>query len=103
VKGAIPSKFEPLQIAKAISAAEIAAVKNDPVNHPSHYETGKFECIEVMKEVFGIEAVQIFCQLNAFKYLYRCEHKANKEEDIKKANWYLTKREELESEKHGKS
>ena len=21
---------------------------NDCVNHPSHYETGKFECIEVM-------------------------------------------------------
>ncbi len=77
--------------------------ESDPVNHPSHYETGKFECIEVMKEVFGIEAVQNFCLLNAFKYLYRCEHKANKEEDIKKANWYITKRTELEEEKHGKS
>lgn len=25
----------------------------DTVNHPSHYSNGKYECIEVMKEVFG--------------------------------------------------
>ena len=29
----------------------------DNVNHPSHYETGKFECIDVMLETQGIEAV----------------------------------------------
>lgn len=23
---------------------------NDNINHPTHYETGKFECIEVMLE-----------------------------------------------------
>jgi hypothetical protein len=103
-----PTKFEPLPIKgvtytvsteKAIQTEQ----KSDPVNHPSHYETGKFECIEVMKEVFGIEAVQNFCLLNAFKYLYRCENKANKTEDIKKSQWYENKYLELESEKHGKS
>ena len=102
----LPTKFEPLPI-KGVKSAPMehhkTAQTSDPVNHPSHYETGKFECIEVMKEIFGIEAVQNFCLLNAFKYLYRCEHKANKDEDIKKANWYLNKRIELESEKHGKS
>ncbi|MBR7162299.1 MAG: DUF3310 domain-containing protein [Clostridia bacterium] len=80
-----------------------ASPKHDPVNHPSHYETGKFECIEVMIEVFGVEAVKNFCLLNAFKYLYRCNHKANKTEDIKKSQWYENKYLELESEKHGKS
>lgn len=34
---------------------------NDCVNHPSHYETGKFECIEVMEETQGVEAVKNFC------------------------------------------
>lgn len=29
----------------------------DNVNHPAHYETGKFECIEVMLETQGVEAV----------------------------------------------
>lgn len=68
----------------------------DNVNHPSHYETGKFECIEVMQEVFGVEAVQNFCVCNAFKYLYRHRRK-NGKEDIEKARWYLNKYLELEA------
>ena len=62
----------------------------DNVNHPSHYETGKFECIEVMLETQGIEAVKSFCVCNAFKYLYRTQRK-NGLEDILKAIWYLQK------------
>ena len=68
----------------------------DNGNHPSHYETGKFECIEVMQEVFGVEAVQNFCVCNAFKYLYRHRRK-NGKEDIEKARWYLNKYLELEA------
>lgn len=70
---------------------------NDNVNHPTHYETGKFECIEVMLETQGIEAVQDFCICNAFKYLYRHKNK-NANEDIKKAIWYLNKYLELKEE-----
>ncbi len=69
----------------------------DNVNHPSHYETGKFECIEVMTEVFGVEAVQDFCMCNAFKYLYRHRRK-NGKEDIQKAQWYINKYLELEEQ-----
>lgn len=69
----------------------------DNVNHPSHYETGKFECIDVMLETQGKEAVKDFCVCNAFKYLYRHENK-NGLEDIKKAVWYLNKFIELEEE-----
>lgn len=58
------------------------------VNHPEHYKTGKFECIEVMKEIFGEEKVKDFCKLNAFKYLWRSDRK-NGDEDLKKAKWYL--------------
>ena len=64
--------------------------KKDVVNHPDHYETGKFECFDVMEEVFGTEAVKNFCLCNAFKYLYRCKRK-NGLEDLKKAQWYLEK------------
>ena len=63
---------------------------SDLVNHPAHYETGKFECIEVMEEVFGTEAVKDFCICNAFKYLWRHKRK-NGIEDLKKAAWYLNK------------
>lgn len=67
---------------------------NDNVNHPSHYATGKYECIDVMLEIFGIEAVKTFCLLNAFKYNYRSGRK-NGLEDIKKAKWYIDKYIEL--------
>lgn len=66
----------------------------DNVNHPSHYETGKFECIEVMQEIFGVDAVRDFCKCNAFKYVYRMDRK-NGTEDVKKASWYLNKYLEL--------
>lgn len=67
---------------------------DDMVNHPSHYETGKFECIEVMQEIFGVDAVRDFCKCNAFKYVYRMDRK-NGTEDVKKAIWYLNKYLEL--------
>ena len=60
----------------------------EKVNHPDHYHGQKYECIEVMRDVFGEEAVKNFCQLNAFKYLWRSDKK-NGKEDIQKAIWYL--------------
>lgn len=72
--------------------------KNDIVNHPGHYETGKFECIEVMQEALGVDAVKDFCICNAFKYIYRHKRK-NGLEDIKKAKWYIDKFIELSEEK----
>ena len=73
--------------------------KPDNVNHPSHYETGRFECIDVMLETQGVEAVKNFCICNAFKYLWRHNGK-NGVEDIKKARWYINKYIELEEKKN---
>lgn len=70
----------------------------DNVNHPAHYETGKFECIDVMVETQGVEATQDFCVCNALKYVYR-HKKKNGIEDLQKAIWYLNKAVELENEK----
>ena len=66
----------------------------DEINHPDRYAGGKFECIEVMADVFGKEAVKDFCLLNAFKYIWRQEKKGGVE-DVKKAVWYLNKYIEL--------
>ena len=49
--------------------------EKDVINHPDHYETGKFECIDVMAEVFGSDNLKEYCLINAFKYLYRCKRK----------------------------
>ena len=69
---------------------------NDNVNKPKHYTQGKIDCIDAMIEAFGVEAVKTFCKLNAFKYLWRSEHK-NGVEDIDKARWYTAKYVELSS------
>ena len=66
---------------------------SDNVNHPSHY-TGKYECIDVMQDVFGDDATNDFCLCNAFKYIWRARKK-NGLEDVKKAIWYLNKYLEL--------
>ena len=48
----------------------------DNVNHPSHYETGKFECIDVMVETQGVEATKNFCVCNIEgKYTYNVTFK----------------------------
>lgn len=73
------------------------SAEKDSINHPSHYETGKFECIDVMQESLGLEDTKGFCLGNAFKYLYRCRKKHETPvEDVKKAIWYLGKFLELE-------
>lgn len=69
---------------------------NNAVNHPSHYNQGGIECIDAMVSAFGVEATATFCHLNAFKYLWRTEHK-NGIQDVDKAIWYLTKFKELKA------
>ena len=63
--------------------------KKEMVNHPSHYNMGKYECIEVVKELVrdmkGIEPVLFF---NAFKYLWRYKQK-NGLQDLEKCEFYL--------------
>lgn len=64
-----------------------AAVKNDPVNHPSHYTDG----IEVIDY---IESKNLPYHLgNAVKYISRAGKKdPDKEiEDLEKAVWYLNR------------
>lgn len=70
----------------------------DNVQNPKHYADGKFECIDVMLETQGKQAVMSFCICNAFKYTYRASRK-NGIEDVKKAKWYLDKFIELEEQK----
>ena len=66
--------------------------EDDAVEHPKYYTYGKYECIDVMTEVFGADEVADFCICNAFKYLFRCQHKHETPiEDVKKAVWYLNK------------
>jgi len=61
-----------------------AETKNESVNHPTHYNTGKFEVIDV------IEDWRLGFNLgNVVKYVARAEHKGNSQEDLEKALWYI--------------
>lgn len=69
--------------------------ENKNIN-PAHYGAGgKHECIDVMTQQFGLEKVMTFCQLNAFKYLFRMDGKGRPAEDAAKARWYLRRYERL--------
>lgn len=63
----------------------------DRVDHPEHYKAGDLECLDVMLDLYGRDAVLHFCMLNSFKYQWRCNKKDNCKEDLKKARWYMNK------------
>lgn len=64
---------------------------SDPVQAPSHYVAGEFECIEVMRAVFTPEEFRGHCLCTAFAYLWRHGRKDGEpiERDIAKATRYL--------------
>jgi hypothetical protein len=65
---------------------EMFEPKPDPVNNPAHYTVGGIETIDF------IEAKKLGYNLgNVVKYLTRADHKGNKLEDLRKAQWYLTR------------
>ena len=72
---------------------------SEQVNHPSHYLKGGRECIDVMVDEFGIEAVINFCKCNVFKYRWRAGLKEGQSADTdeQKALWYERKAKELEN------
>jgi hypothetical protein len=75
-----PTKpYTPMQV-------EMFEPTSDPVNHPAHYKVGGIETIDF------IEAKKLGYNLgNVVKYLTRADHKGNKLEDLRKAQWYLTR------------
>lgn len=74
----VESEHEPL----------IVKTESDNVNHPSHYQSDKYETIDVLKDMLGDEGFQGFCMGNVIKYCWRYKRK-NGTEDLKKARWYL--------------
>lgn len=74
-------------------------VKDDIVNSPSHYLKNKFESIDEMVILFGVDAVISFCKCNAWKYRNRAPHKGNPKVDNQKADWYLSKAKDLQEGK----
>ena len=63
-------------------------MKNDNVNHPSHYTDGKIEVIDFIED----KKLNVH-RGNAVKYIARAGKKniANEVEDLEKAVWYINR------------
>lgn len=61
----------------------------DVVNRPHHYNKGKIEAIEAIKESMDPEQFRGYLKGNIMKYLWRYEYKNKPIEDLRKARWYL--------------
>lgn len=63
-------------------------IKEDIVNHPSHYTDGGIETID-----FILGKGLNYCRGNAIKYISRAgkKDKSKEIEDLQKAIWYLNK------------
>lgn len=72
--------------------------KGEQVNHPSHYNKYPMEVIDMMVRIFGVEAMQSWCVITAFKYRMRLGHKDDALQDMEKEQWYLNKAVELRKE-----
>ena len=62
---------------------------SDPVNSPSHYNSGSIEAIEGIEASMAPLAYEGYLKGNVMKYLWRYEKKQKPIEDLKKARWYL--------------
>ena len=59
----------------------------DPVDHPAYYQSASgVEVIDVI-DAFDLG----FCLGNAVKYILRAGRKGDAIEDLRKAQWYLTR------------
>lgn len=77
---------------KGMDFVPFASVEDcDPVNRPSHYTAGGIECIDAIKASMSTEAFLGFLKGNVQKYMWRYEKKVAPVEDLKKAQWYLSK------------
>lgn len=64
--------------------------KHDPVHKPAHYNNGKVECIEYIKQQLGSEFPS-YLEGSAIKYIHRHRMKNANIQDLEKAKWYINK------------
>jgi hypothetical protein len=62
--------------------------EKDFVNHPEHYNSGKFEVIDIIKDQLSPEEFRGYIKGNVLKYIMR-ERLKGGNEDLKKADKYL--------------
>tara|TARA_A100001015_G_C14911065_1_gene680514 strand:+ start:488 stop:859 length:372 start_codon:yes stop_codon:yes gene_type:complete len=65
--------------------------RDDPVNHPPHYNKGGIECIDAIKAMLSTDEFVGYLRGNSLKYRWRMRYKSNPIQDMEKAQWYESK------------
>jgi hypothetical protein len=65
--------------------------QRNAIENPPHYNNIDAECGDCKRKIECIDVTRhmSFNLGNAMKYIWRCDHKGNAIEDLKKAIWYL--------------
>ncbi|MDB4725871.1 DUF3310 domain-containing protein [bacterium] len=79
---------------------DLGKMESDNVNSPAHYKlSGGIECIDYIEQVLTPEQFIGYCHGNMIKYQHRYKYKGNPVQDLKKADWYLSRLIQVESKK----
>ena len=65
------------------------SIDPDMVNSPDHYTHNGIEAINVIEAKLTGEQYEGYLQGSTMKYLLRSNYKGKRDEDLKKAQWYL--------------
>ena len=65
------------------------SIDSDMVNSPDHYTHNGIEAIDVIEAKLTDEQYEGYLQGSVMKYLLRSNYKGKRNEDLKKAQWYL--------------
>lgn len=63
----------------------------DVVNHPSHYTSGKIECINYIEDALTPEEFRGYLRGCMIKYQHRLMHKGSAKQNAEKMRWYNDK------------
>lgn len=91
-----PNGKSPEQIIKELYINKINSIpevtKEDLINKPNHYRTGKVECIDCIASVVSLYNGEFaFLAGQVVKYLYRANSKGTFVQDLKKAQYYMNR------------
>ena len=71
---------------------------NDPVNPNYYKKTYAKEVIDLLQASLTPEEFKGYCKGNMLKYRFRAGYKGDRDEDLKKSNWYQDKLKEVSDE-----
>ena len=82
----LPKGMTEVEADEIVADVNQAIAQHDAINHPAHYTAGGIETIDF------IEAKKLGYNLgNVVKYITRSGLKGNQLEDLRKAQWYLSR------------